>query len=791
MSERSQTDEITRKKLQPFYDDPDWDVFLEEVNRVLYPDIQARLDRASKRGTGKIGKPEYILVHKKSFTIGLVEDKLKTKDHESVNHDNPTGCAVDGALSYTSHFVDKYNTIAIGCSGEDESEYKATSYVGLIDENTPLKVADKILSPQDYLSYINKDQKKINEARDKLRGFSKKYHNDLRDYAKFKEEEKPIFVGAILTALTDPAFQKTYKEYKGRPIELAHITFNHIEQVLKTWISSEKKREYILHSDSFIKIHAEFNNPKNNTLLDLIDDLNTNIHPDVEKDCSHLDLLTEFYREFIKYSGGDGKGLGIVMTPPHICELFAALANLDEKSKVLDICMGTGGFLVASLSKMKPKFGNDNTALVNFQKNNLVGVEQQANMFSLSCTNMMLRKCSPDNFYLGNCFDLQEQLKQHNCNVGFINPPYSQKGKNLKELDFVETMLNCLTKGSLGFAIVPMGCAVEKSNVRKRLLQHHTLEAVMSMPRELFSPGQEVPSCIMVFKAHQPHDENITTWFGCWQDDGYIKVKRQGREDYYGKWAEIKSQWVDMFLNRTEIPGMSIKHKITANDEWCIEAFREVDYSNLKLEDFTEHLKKYVFFNVIGKLGTEDKPYKWFFDIDSQCYDDMKKSHSIEKIDLYSRKWKQFALSDPCLFDVKKGKRVTKKDLLSGETPYITSTGVNNGVTDYVDVAPNHKGNTITVNYDGNVGNAYYQEADYYALDSVNVLYPKFQLNRYVAMFLIAIIEKAKVNFNYARKWHLGRMKQTKISLPVKEDESPDWEFMEAYIKSLPYSKQV
>lgn len=791
MSERSKTDVITRKKLQPFYDDPDWDVFEEEVDRGRYPDIQERLDHASKRGTGKTGKPEFIGVHKKSFTILLVEDKLELKDHESPDFNDPVRCAVDGVKHYASLFNDKYNTIAVGCSGKDENEYKVSSYVRTTDEKADNLVAKKILNPNDYLSYINQDREKINETRRKLRGFSKKYHNDLRDNAKLLEEQKPIFVGAILTALTDPAFRKTYKEYKGRPVELAHITCTHIEQVVKTWIDDEKKREHILHSVGFIKIHPTFTNPKGDVLLDLIDALEQNIHPDVEKDVAHLDLLTEFYREFIRYSGGDGKGLGIVMTPPHICELFAELANLHEKSRVLDCCMGTGGFLVGGLTKMKPKFGNDHAALVKFQKNNLIGVEQQANMFTLSCINMMLRRCNPDNFYLSDCFNIKQKLKAHNCTVGFLNPPYSQKGENLKELDFVENMLECLTEGSLGFAIVPMSCAVEKSGVRKRLLQKHTLEAVMSMPPELFSPGQEVPSCIMVFKAHIPHNSNIDTWFACWQDDGFIKVKRQGREDYYGKWAEVKPQWVDMFLNRKEIPGISIKHKVTEDDEWCIEAFREVDYSNLQESDFTEHIKKYIFFNVIGKLGSKDRPHKWFFDIDSQFYDDLKKSCVAEKVDLYSRKWVKFLLSDERLFDVRKGKRVTKKDLTPGETPYITSTGVNNGVTDYVEIVPNHKGNTITVNYDGNVGNAYYQENDYYALDSVNILYPKFELDRHIAMFIITIIETAKINYNYARKWHLGRMKQTEIMLPVTDEGLPDWEFMRNYIKSLPYSKHV
>lgn len=61
------------------------------------------------------------------------------------------------------------------------------------------------------------------------------------------------------------------------------------------------------------------------------------------------DILGHFYGEFLKYTGGDKKALGIVLTPRHITELFALIANVNKKSTVLDICAGTGGFLVSAM----------------------------------------------------------------------------------------------------------------------------------------------------------------------------------------------------------------------------------------------------------------------------------------------------------------------------------------------------------------------------------------------------------------------------------------------------------
>lgn len=67
---------------------------------------------------------------------------------------------------------------------------------------------------------------------------------------------------------------------------------------------------------------------------------------------NHEDILGFFYGEFIKYSGGDGQSLGIVLTPTHITELFCDLLEVTPQDKVLDPCAGTGSFLVASMNRM-------------------------------------------------------------------------------------------------------------------------------------------------------------------------------------------------------------------------------------------------------------------------------------------------------------------------------------------------------------------------------------------------------------------------------------------------------
>lgn len=161
----------------------------------------------------------------------------------------------------------------------------------------------------------------------------------------------------------------------------------------------------------------------------------------------------------------------------------------------------------------------------------------------------------------------------------------------------------------------------------------------------------------------------------------------------------------------------------------------------------------------------------------------------INQLELFSGKWAWFEIQE--LFEIKKGKRLTKADMNDGETPFIGSIDSNNGYREYIGQNPIHKGNTITVNYNGSVAEAFYQPEPFCASDDVNVLYPKFNLNPYIALFLVTVIKLEKYRYNYGRKWHVERMDASAIKLPITSDGLPDFEFMGNYIKSLPYSGSI
>lgn len=144
--------------------------------------------------------------------------------------------------------------------------------------------------------------------------------------------------------------------------------------------------------------------------------------------------------------------------------------------------------------------------------------------------------------------------------------------------------------------------------------------------------------------------------------------------------------------------------------------------------------------------------------------------------------WKDFTLET--LFTIVKGSRLTKKDMIEGNINYIGATAFNNGITNHIGNNEHiHPAGTLTVTYNGSIGQTFYQEKDFWATDDVNVLYPKFTINKYIALFIAPLIKAVGKNYEYTDKWQIEDMKKSKIYLPVDENNLPDFDFMESYMK--------
>lgn len=158
--------------------------------------------------------------------------------------------------------------------------------------------------------------------------------------------------------------------------------------------------------------------------------------------------------------------------------------------------------------------------------------------------------------------------------------------------------------------------------------------------------------------------------------------------------------------------------------------------------------------------------------------------------DLRVQEWKWFTYDE--IFIIKRGESEYKVNFSNGIYPYISATSKNNGISYWCDKT-NSDGNEITLSYDGTIGEAFYQGSPFFASEKIAVLQLKSRpLNPYIALFLAALIRLEKYRYNYGLKWSVEtRMKNSKIKLPVAQEGKPDWQFMENYIKSLPYSSNL
>lgn len=214
-----------------------------------------------------------------------------------------------------------------------------------------------------------------------------------------------------------------------------------------------------------------------------------------------------------------------------------------------------------------------------------------------------------------------------------------------------------------------------------------------------------------------------------------------------------------------------------------------------------EYIEEYVTKTLIPQLPSKARQV-W-----EGVYDN--KPISPTFISLDSVKWDWFRYDE--IFDIKKG-FYNKKPEESGKgtIPFIGATESNNGITsmhtlEEIEAAsktgdnPNQDisekmfaGNCITVSNNGSIGFAFYQENEFTCSHDVNPLYLKgYALNKHIAMFLCTLIELEQYRWAYGRKWRPKRMPSSLIKLPIKADGTPDWKFMENYIKSLPYSANI
>ena len=345
-------------------------------------------------------------------------------------------------------------------------------------------------------------------------------------------------VSSILLALQDAAFKSSYKEratsnkLQPTPARLAQFIVSSISSVLKDANIDYERVNSMIGEYQKIKSHSVSKSPQimkkkasaqldNYVLRDITEKLEKSILPLITMGDKGYDVLGRFYREFIRYAGTDKK-TGLVLTPQHITEFFCDIVNLNSNDVVFDSCCA---------QRWLPDFSYEEKCLKYparirrkrraIKENQLVGIERRTDMFTFSCSNMMMSGDGKAHIYQGDSFshEVIRKVRSLKPTVAFLNPPYDVGEDG--QLEFIENAIACLQPGGRCAAIVQMSCAISggsrAASVRERLLASHTLTGVFSMPDDLFHPVGVI-TCIMVFDAHKPHPKGYKTFFGVFQE---------------------------------------------------------------------------------------------------------------------------------------------------------------------------------------------------------------------------------------------------------------------------------
>ena len=674
-----------------------------------------------------------------------------------------------------------------------------------------------------YTSKIN-DKEKVMQNTYKL--------NEMLHRHSVPEKLRSQFVGTCLLAL------KNNLDY-GTPTLTAAQIRTRIKEVLEDLLNSDiNKAEKLallnrnVLGDQYIR---QLSIAAFREILKFIED---NILPFInDKSTSGQDLLNLFFVTFNKYVGKSDKNQAF--TPDHITDFMAKITGVNKHSVVLDPCCGSGSFLVRAMTQALDDCATA-TEQENIKKHQIFGIEFDENVYGLATTNMLIHSDGNSNIRQGSCFTLADWIKEAKPNIILMNPPYNGQrihlpssyvntwAKDKKEdpskgfyfVKYIADVLNSINHQATLAVLLPIACAIGTKGIIKELKEHilkeNTLDAVFTLPNDIFHPGATVQACCMVFKIGKKHSDVSTpnTFFGYYKDDGFKKKKNIGRIEQMdpvskkSRWADIESEWIDLYRNRKEKAGRSATHMINADDEWVCEAYMDTDYSILSESDFINTINGY-----LSYLVSIGKPFDHRFVTEPKYVIDyfkflLNRSESNKKID--TSNWKEFVYSK--IFDVKKGFYNKKPEHTSlGEIPFLGATERCNGVTEYYsieDIEAASKtgddnnadikekifsGNALCVTNNGSVGCAFFQPVEFTCSHDVNPLYIlNGTFDMYVALFVATVIEMDKYRWAYGRKWRPERMVKSTILLPAKIEDGeykPDWEYMREYIKTLPYKE--
>lgn len=615
---------------------------------------------AKTQSKTNFGKPDF---HIEKYNAPVIfEDKLGTKKLVSENKEgikvddkSISSFAVNGALHYARCMIasEKYKeVIAIGVAGDNEKNvefkiyyvfgssptaYKELTYVKSFDFLENSKTFEEF-----YKEALLTEEEKheiLIDSQTTLQNSAKKL-NKLMHNHNITAPQRVLYVSGMLLSmqdvtdingnkidvgLTPESLRGVQTEQKrdGKMIvdqiksflSARNIAKEKIDLMLASFseISKDSQRDELTANDKEVAKFIDGDSSVNKQIFVFIYEY---IFKSIDGLGGHIDIMGEMYSEFLKYALGDGKEIGIVLTPPYVTKMMAQILGVTYKNKVLDLATGSAGFLISAMELMIDSVNNEfgkntsraNELIAELKANNLLGVELNAEMYTLAATNMILRGDGSSKIEKGSAFNRPESIfTEFKADRILLNPPFSFEENGLP---FISHGLNKLEKGGLGAIIIQDSAGSGRGiTTAKEILKNHTLLSSIKMPVDLFVPMAGVQTSIYIFEAHKPHDYDQVVKFIDFRNDGYKRAKRgtqevdnpaQRYQDIIKIYKAGKNAKVDKSLwNLDEI---YIEDFITSEgNDWNFEQHQKID-TKPTLEDFKKTVADYLSWEVTQLL---------------------------------------------------------------------------------------------------------------------------------------------------------------------------------------------
>ena len=578
------------------------------------------------------------------------------------------------------------------------------------------------------------DNNNIKETKYKLKDLKTKDYKpsfDLKEIHEFNQylyncginlpkNQKTLFVAAILLCLKiNPKFLISYDDSdKG---------FIIADQMIKL-IGEYYQDLTFAKSFEFIKYNLH-----NKELFDLINIVSF----DVKK--YGIDILKQFYNEFMIYDKNNDSACGIVLTPHDIVELMVKSLNIKKGESVADFCTGTGSFLVEA-SKYT---------------NNLIGCENGEERYALAKCNFILKDLSIEHLYFNNCFNQQFESYDHII----LNPPFSCNSSDNGEIEdlygwrklkneqkFIIYQLQYLKDGGIGCCIIPRSNFNNSTNksldFKKLLLKYCQIIKIINCNSKVFAPAANVECTICVFKKCKSSN---------FESDSKRALLESEIIDYSDDGYTVKK---NIRFKTSEPNPKSYKTVLKLNEDW----------NYVQPLDIPKDIKQ-----LIANFNID---YNTIINKQKILSGDYNISY-IEYIKIGEvKEWKQIKISD--YFDIVKPKKIFKiSQTEDGEYPLISSTSLNNGITKYINDYSIELNECLTIARNGSVGYCFYQTGKFGITTDIIIIKLKENLNLNsdlnldLKLFSVLTTYYLTKKYNYSNKISIDKLKNEIINYPI------------------------